>query len=322
MTEPDGAPPPEYPPDGFYPDGKSPEESRYTGRVTATGLPIPKPRVAHNRERAEGSSVRTDEYRAIRDAMARARSHTRTINPEYQEWAQRKRRQRKNLRRPGWWRPGQILEKLENGERITNLVEQAVKDCGGRVKRRILYRDIATWRRMWPGFAEAYTRAREVSRGGVVPAEMWDEFFQTMIDFDGKVENACEAMCIGRGIVMAMIDPALPKTYNKQFAERFRAAEAERYAEVRQKFFNKAERGDGDTKVQAMLLETGLPHLHGKKVKVDVEGTINHRLEAAAEEQVVQRSRALFAGRERALPAAPEPITIDVVAQVVTEEAS
>lgn len=292
------------PPDVLAPDGKPFGEGKYIG-LTALGLPVPAPRPspANTITPWEG---RTDEYRAGRDAYARYRNS-----------------QRKASRRPGWWNPNGVMDRLLDGEHITDLIQEAVKDCGGRVKMRILYRELAHWKRVLPAFKRDYERATNLYDRDCLPEKHWDAFFRAMREAKGKMEHACAMLKIGQKVVLGMLDPAFKGTYNKKFAERYRLAELERMAPIRARLLDGADSDDADPKVQLAVLENALPALHGKKKTVAVEGGIDLRLEAAAAEQQTARERALFAGREpKALPAAAEPITIDVTALAVKGEAS
>jgi hypothetical protein len=297
----------EQPP--IAPDGKLFGEGRFIG-VTDGGLPIPRSRPSppHTKRNSEdgGPDVfpRSDEYRARRAAWDLYRS-----------------RQRKASRRPGWWSPNGVIDRLEDGESITTIIEQAVKDCGGRVKLRILFRDLQKWKKLVRGFKEDYQRATHLYDAGQLPQSRWELFFKTMAAFDGKVEMACAALGIGAKVVYGMLDPQFKATYSKPFAEQFKRAELQRMAPIRAQLLNNAEKPNADPKVQLAVLENAMPALHGKKKTVAVEGGVDLRLRNAATEQQAQRDRALFAGREpKALPAAVEPATIDVTPTRRAEE--
>lgn len=279
--------------------------------ITREGMPIPKIKSATHvvRNPLDGGPdvfYRTNQYRAARDACTRYR-----------------RSMSKASKRPGWWSPNGVIERLEDGESISQILEKAVADCGRRVKVRILFRDLARWKKLIPGFKEDYKRATHLYQGKSLPESRWDLFFKTMETFDGKVELACGALGIGAKVIYGMLDPQFKTTYSKEFAERFRRAELDRMAPIRARLLNKAEREDADPKIQLAVLETAMPALHGKKKTVAVEGGLDLRLQASSEEQRAQRNRALFAPPEppKALPAAAEPITIDVIAEAVKEEA-
>jgi hypothetical protein len=296
---------PIIPEEGYlFPDYKPLGESRYIG-LTPEGLPIPKrkPSPPHTKKPWPG---RINQYRAKYDAKTR-----------------RRRAQRMASRRPDWWSPNGVIERLENGERICQIVEQAEKDSGRRVKLRVLFRDLSRWKKMVKGFKEDYRRAQHLYQGNQLPKSRWGLFFKTMEAFDGKVEVACAALGIGAKVIYGMLDPQFKTTYSKDFAELFRRAELDRMAPIRSQLLNKAERPDADPKVQLAVLEAAMPALHGKKKTIDVKGGIALRLERAAEEQRAASIRALSSGREqKALPAAPEPVTVEIVAEAVKEAAS
>lgn len=286
-----------------YPDGKTAEDgSRYIG-LTNDGLPIPERRPSPPGTYTPWEG-RTDRYRAVRDAKTQYRN-----------------RQRKASRRPGWWSPNGVIERLEDGEKVTDIIQEAVKACGGAVKLRILFRDIQRWKKMIPEFKADYERATHLYEGGALPPSRWDLFFKTMAAFDGKVEMACAALGIGAKVIYGMIDPQFKATYRKDFAERFKRAELDRMAPIRSRLLNNAESERADPKVQLAILEAAMPALHGKKKTLAVEGGIDLRMEQQAAEQQTVRERALFAGRKpHALPEHSEPITIDVVGELVKEE--
>lgn len=297
------------PPDIAAPDGKPFGVGKYIG-ITAEGKPIPRlretPPEAKRNPFDGGPDVfyRSNEYRACRDATMRYRNS-----------------QRRASRRPHWWSPNGVIEKLEDGESITQILEQAVADCGRRVKVRILFRDLARWKKLVPGFKEDYKRATHLYQGQTLPESRWEMFFKAMEAFEGKVELACGALGIGAKVIYGMLDPQFKETYNKTFAERYRRAELDRWGPIRASMLNKLERPDADPKVQLAALATAMPALHGTKKTVAVEGGLDLRLHNAAEEQLAQRNRALFpAAPARSLPAAPEPVTIDVVAEAIKEE--
>lgn len=287
----------------FAPDGKRFGEGRYIG-VTDRGLPIPEFSRGGNHDTVSHWPGRTDEYRAQTDAYRRYRSA-----------------QRKNSRRPGWWSPNGVIERLEDGESITTILEAAVKDCGRTVKLRILFRDLQKWKKLIPGFKDDYRRATHLYEGGQLPQSRWDLFFKTMAAFEGKVEMACAALGIGAKVIYGMLDPQFKATYSKSFAEQFKRAELQRMAPIRAQLLNNAERPGADPKVQLAVLENAMPALHGKRKTVAVEGGVDLRLRDAAAEQQLQQDRALFQGREpKALPAAEEPITVEVIGELVKEE--
>lgn len=285
----------------IMPDGKPLGESKIIG-WTADGLPIPRPNPSPPNTKTPWEG-RTDEYRAKRYARAQYRSA-----------------QRKAAKRCGWWNKDGVLEHLRNGEAFSDIVEKAVRDAGNRTTIATLYGDIRQWRRADPEFDAAFKEA-SLLKTGVLPEDKWDLFFQAMADMDGKVELACKSIGIGQSLVYALLDPRNPKFFSQDFADRFRKEEGERAANVRSKLWRNAERGDGDPKTQLAVLETALPHLHGKKRSIEVTGGIDHRLTSALQDQRSTRARALFAGREQqALPAHEEPITVEIVGEVVREE--
>lgn len=293
----------EEPRSPIMPDGERiGEGSRYIG-VTASGLPVPpfKPSGGSPGPEAKWAG-RTDEYRAKRHA-----------------YAQYKTRQRKAAKRPWWWNPDGVMERLEEGYRIGEIVEMAIKDCGGRVKLRILHRDIEKWKKLLPAFKEDYAKAMKLFTGGALPKEKWDLFFQAMAEYDGKVEHAAAALGIGKGVIYSMIDSRNGKVYSAEFERRFRMAEAERIGTIRSKLLAKAEGDLGNDKVRLAVLEASMPGLHSKKKTVVVEGGLDMRLSAGAVEQQEARQSALFAGRQRALGEGAGAV-IEVTGQVVKEE--
>lgn len=285
------------PPDVLAPDGKPYGAGRYIG-LTASGLPIPRKKKENCRP------SRTDEYRAQR--LERTRYRT---------------RQRKAGRRPGWWNPDGVMAKLRDGLPVYAIIEEARKDAGNRISLASLHNDIKGWRKLLAAFDRDYKEMLALIPDGVLPEEAWEAFFDAMAEFEGKVEHACAALGIGTGPVYAMLDSRNGKTYSKKFADRFRIAEAPRMGVIRGKFLNHAENGAGDPQVQRAVLEAAMPALHGRKKTLEVQGGIDLRMEAQAQAQQTARERALFAGREpAALPAAPEPVTLELVGELVKEE--
>lgn len=297
--------PGELPPSPVMPDGKRiGEGSRYID-VTPAGLPVPRFKPSGGtpgpEPRWEG---RTDEYRAKRDAYRRYRAA-----------------QRKAAKRPGWWGPEGIIERLAEGMRVGEVVEQALKDCGFRMKLRALHLDIEKWKKLIPEFKADYERCQKLLSSGALPKEHWDVFFRAMAEYDGKVEHAAAALGIGKGVIYSMIDARNGKVYSAEFERRFRMAEAERMGSIRTKLLNHAESAAGDPKIQAAILEASMPALHSKKKTVVVEGGIDMRLTAGAVEQQEARSSALFAGRRQALGEGGSGAVIDVTPVPVKERA-
>lgn len=284
------------PPEVLAPDNKPYGVGRYIG-VLPDGTPVPR------KKKEDCRPSRTDEYRARR--LERTRYRT---------------RQRKAGRRPGWWNPDGVMAKLREGLPVYAIIEEARKDAGNRIALSSLHTDIRAWRQKLPAFDRDYKAMLALVPNGVLPEEAWDAFFEAMAEFEGKVEHACAALGLGVGPVYAMLDARNGKTFNKKFAERFRIAEAPRMGVIRTKYLRHAENGDGNPSVQEKVLENAMPGLHGRKKTIAVEGGIDLRLERQSMEQAVARERALFSGREeKQLPAASEPITIDVAALAVKE---
>lgn len=255
---------------------------------TKTGTSEPKP---------DGTGwVRTEEYRAGRAARADTRRYNRKV-----------------ARRPKWWTPDGVLDRLEAGERLTDILDAAVRDCP--TKMRQLGRDIQGWKESDPFYRQRWEMASDILRSnGEFSADAQERFFSAMQECGGKLKHAAALCGIGAGLVLSMLDPRNKKLYNPAFAERYRQAEAPRIAEIREKHLAHAERGDGDAKVQQGILQTHLPHLHNPKQVVEVQASVevNHKLSPELMAFQQSRARALLATREVA--ALPEPAqALDVV---------
>lgn len=229
-----------------------------------------------------------------------------------------RRRQLAAARRPGWWNQDKVLERLCSGETVAYIVDEAVRNAGFRVQVAALYEDIKAWRKE-ESFDAAW-REGEQRRlpDGSFKKDWVDAFFQAMDEFDGNMLTACKAIGIRPHMPMSMLDPRNKGVYDEVFADRFRILESERLSRIREKFFRHAERGDGDPKVQEAILKSHLPHLHNPKTQVEVTGriqqehTMSPELLAAAQ----GRTRSLFGGRQHLLPAASEPIVLDITADM------
>lgn len=239
--------------------------------------------------------------------------------PEYQAKravkAAHRRDARKDSKRPGWWSPEGLLERLQSGERLIHVVEQAVKGAGGRISTRALHQDIKDWKGEFEGFADRYRAALNLRSGDQFATDWFDAFYEALEECDGNLKHACAATGVGRGIVEALRDPSNKQHFNRAFADRVRTLEGTRIGAISERYLEHAERGDGDPKVQEKVLASRMPHLHGQKSELKIAGEVTHihRVEQSILDQTEARRRGLFARREpQALPAAAEPVTIDV----------
>lgn len=223
--------------------------------------------------------------------------------------------------RPEWWNPEEVLRRLQEGQYVGLICQEGAAEIDGEVSTKTLRADVSQWAESatWgEQFKAALKILRPDGKGGITIGKEWyEEFFVAMDACEGDAELACEACGVSYGIVLALLDRR-NKCHDKDFAERFRIAEAPRVGKVRSKYFKHAIDGD-NYKVQEKILESHLPHMHSGKQEVHVSGGVDvtHGMSPAMSAAVMaasqNRTRALFAGREpAALPAHDEGRVIDI----------
>ncbi len=228
--------------------------------------------------------------------------------------------------RPDWWKPEEVLRRLQDGQYVGTICMEAAAETGGGLSAKTLRTDVSNWAESasWgEQFQAALKILRPDGKGGIVVGKGWyDELFVAMEACEGEAERACEACGVSYGIVLSLLDRR-NKCYDKDFSERFRIAEAHRVGKVRSQYFRHAIEGD-NPKVQEKILESHLPHMHSGKQEVHVSGEVDliHGMSPAMTAVVVQasqaRMRALFQGRESggrevaALPPHDESRVIDL----------
>lgn len=224
--------------------------------------------------------------------------------------------------RPEWWTPEEVLRRLQDGQYVGLICKEGAAEVEEEVSAKTLRADVSQWAESatWgEQFRAALKILRPDGKGGITIGKDWyEEFFVAMEACEGEAELACEACGVSYGIVLALLDRR-NKCHDRDFAERFRIAEAPRIGKVRSKYFKHATDGEGNPKVQEKILESHLPHMHSGKQEVHVSGGVDvtHGMSPAMSAAVMaasqNRTRALFSGREpAALPAHDGGQLIDI----------
>lgn len=204
--------------------------------------------------------------------------------------------------RPAWWTPENVLALLQAGEYVGTICQQAADELATQldgqhssaiVSWHTLRRDISVWAESLT-WGEQFERAlslvvKDHSTHELVYSKVWhDEFFFAMEASNGNMAKACEATGIGMGVVLAITDRRNRKAFDEEFAERLRIAEAQRVGTIREQYMQMAEDGIEKgaakgidarvvTRAQERIVETHLPHMHGTRQEVIVEGTVDHK---------------------------------------------
>lgn len=223
--------------------------------------------------------------------------------------------------RPSWWTQEGVLSKLQSGEFILAICQQAVEAMTGAgisISVSRLRAEVAEWceSASWgPQLTAALSLWHKTGSGEMALSKHWhDDFLGAMQVTEGNAQKAASMAGIGYGIVLAVMDRR-NKCYDPEFAERFRVAELERIGRVREQYMTMAEEGEGKAaaRAQERLIEAALPALHGQKQEVHVSGKVDHAHEhlhgfapELAREIVIasqDRVRRINAGRNLELPA-------------------
>lgn len=246
-----------------------------------------------------------------------------------------------SLARPPSWHPEGVLERLREGQTVTEQARAADEELAalgygeGERPSIVTYRnDIINWRRNrtgeHEGYAERYMQASAAcatARGelrsftmGRIPeftAEKKGEFLQELSDQRGDVESACEAVGVSAGHVFHLCNPRAAR-YDPEFAEAFQFCLAEKGAEILSAYFDEAlvprapdaHRRNG--LVLTRLGESLLPNLLNPKKRLEVES--HHTVEilpAGVTRQIAQQTKAFLTAE---VPA------IEVGGRVLTEK--
>ena len=225
--------------------------------------------------------------------------------------------------RPGWWTPETVLKRLQAGEWVTQICRLASEEVKGEVSVKQLRHDVQGWAET-ASYGPALKKALQIlyfdGRGRLKLSKGWyEDFFAAMAENGGKATGAAEVAGVSIGIVLAIMDRR-NSYYDRDFTERFRAAEGQRVGGIREKYLTRAEEGDGVA--QEKVLAAAMPHLHGPKQEMVVSGEVDHHHEhqlvgAALPKAVVQasasRTRGLLSGRREEVQVAPRRREPDVV---------
>lgn len=223
--------------------------------------------------------------------------------------------------RPEWWTPEGVLERLQSGQFVMSICEDAAKEmveAGITISTRRLRSDISTWSESasWgEQFRAALSLWKHGSPGEMVLSKHWhDDFIAAMSVTGGNAKKASELAGVGYGVVLAVTDRR-HTCYDREFTQRFKIAELERVGGMREKYMDLAENGEGKVAARALerVVEAALPQLHGTKQELHVSGKVEHEhehvhgLAPGLMREVVQASqdrvRRINAGRVGLLPA-------------------
>lgn len=200
----------------------------------------------------------------------------------------------KEKRRPAWWTPEEVLDRLQAGESAGSLCDRAAAEV--ELAPQTLRGDIAVWQDSLR-YGEQFTRALELKGGslGAPDRELFESswyprFWEAMDLEEGNVAAACARAEVKPRVIYALIDPK-GEHYDRAFASRFRVMEGQRRARIRENVLKQAESPDADgAKIGLKILEAAEPHLHAPPQKVEVSGVLGHallppQLVAAAEQR-------------------------------------
>lgn len=224
--------------------------------------------------------------------------------------------------RPSWWTQEQVLARLQEGQFIGALCQQASEEMqaiGVVVGAPTLRAEFGKWCESltWgEQLRAALGMWKKTSSGEMVLSKHWhDDFLAAMEVCEGNAERAAKMVGVGYGVVLSVIERR-NKCYDADFAEKFKVAEMGRIGKVREKYMDLAENGDGKAALRAQerLIEAALPSVHGTRQEVHVSGDIKHDHEhrhgmtQELAEEVVRagqdRIRKITTGREvKVLPA-------------------
>lgn len=186
--------------------------------------------------------------------------------------------------RPLWWTQQGVLDRLQSGQFILAVCQDAVDEMAGagvtisvsRLRHEVsAWCESATWGDL---LRTAMSLWKRTSSGEVVLSKEWHEDFLASLDHcDGNAPKAATMAGVGYGVVLAVLDKR-NRCYDPEFAEKFRIAEAVRAGRIREKYMDLAENGEGKDAVRAQekIIESALPSLHGTKQEVLVSGKVDH----------------------------------------------
>lgn len=222
--------------------------------------------------------------------------------------------------RPGWWDQVGVLSRLQAGQFIGAICQEASAELAGigiEVSPITLRADVSKWVESlsWgEQFKLALGMWKRLGSGEMVLAKHWhDDFLGAMEACQGNAQKAAEMAGIGYGIVLALTDKR-NKCYDPDFAEKFKIAELARIGPMRERYMVTAETGEGKESMRAQerLIEAAIPGLHGQKQEVLVSGKVDHDhqhthgISAGLAREIIQASqdrvRKLGMGRQGLLP--------------------
>lgn len=190
-------------------------------------------------------------------------------------------------KRPSWWTPEGVVHRLQNGEFVMDVCQAAASDMEGagiEVSVRTLRSEIsrwcesASWGEQLGAALALWKKNRQTGEWDF--SKVWhDDFIAAMEVCEGNAQRAAAMIGVGYGVVLAIVDAASPH-HDKEFSRRFKLAEMNRVAQIREKYLLTAE-GDSKFAVRASekVLAGALPDLHGKRSELNVTGKIEHEHE-------------------------------------------
>jgi hypothetical protein len=235
----------------------------------------------------------------------------------------------KRTKRPEWWTLDYVLEQISSGVRLQALTRNAVARSGDKLKKSTLDNEVRRWRFAYPDkFKVAFEAAFRVDqRYQAGQPDNGDKFqsqkgrthvfdderqalFLAELEQHGQVIKAAGAAGIHPTTIYSKINRT-SHLFDQVFFDRFIAAEGNRLAAIREKFYEEAETGGfegrGNAWVQDRILQSRLPELHNPKHMMEISGTVKHdlTLSGVALEAIASQTATLLASRRPALPEAP-----------------
>ena len=221
--------------------------------------------------------------------------------------------------RPPYWGPEYVLAEMEEGRTFSEIARAANQDLGvTEFDSSSWWSELQRWKEGISGFRDLYEESLRrcyEARGENHPSspgagrpdefgpELQLEFIQEMMRNGGNPVQACYDVGISKGTVFSRLNPKSPR-YDKEFADHFYIAEAERGGTIYQALHEEA-LGETPAEMEGKrnpillrhLSETRMPHLFSPKRTLEIEGHVSHDhhlLPAAVTRQIAQTRQALL----------------------------
>jgi hypothetical protein len=180
---------------------------------------------------------------------------------------------KKEKKRPAWWTPDLVLERLQDGHSAAEISELAAAEVGLKVG--TLRAELERWKASLT-YGARFREALELKGNNRddFTAAWWPRFFEAMDQEGGDFEKACLRADIKPRVILALCDPK-SRHYDKEFAAQYRLMEGDRHARIRGNLLRQAEAPDASGgKLAQKVLEAALPHQHLPPQKLEISGAV------------------------------------------------